>query len=235
MSGSNSFPTGDNAEPEALALSVHASPAATSLVSDPRTRRGRRIMITVWLLCALPVIASYLTFYVFKPSGQAYGDLQRPTSDMPTQLHLRQLDGQAVDVQGLKGQWLLIVIDGGSCLEGCEDRLFMQRQLREMLGRDRDRLDKVWLVVDDAPIQPKLRESLEATPAMHILRADREALAAWLKPATGHSLADHLYLVDPMGRWMWRAPVKADPQRVKKDLSKLLKAANSWDQPGRSP
>jgi hypothetical protein len=233
MSGSNSFPAGGNAKPEALDLAVHAAPSTTAWVSEQRTRRGRWTMITVWLLCALPVIASYLTFYVFKPTGRAYGDLQSPALDMPADLLLRTLDGQPVQAASLKKQWLLVVVDGGSCLEGCEDRLYMQRQMREMLGRERDRLDKVWLVVDDAPISATLREALAATPAMHVLRADRDAIAAWLQPATGYSLADHLYLVDPMGRWMWRAPIKPDPQRVLKDIAKLLKAANSWDEAGR--
>lgn len=237
MSGSNSFPAGVKADPlaapEALDLAVHAAPRPTALVAEQRTRRGRWTMITVWLLCALPVIASYLTFYVFKPTGKAYGDLQSPAVDLPANLPLRTLDGAAVSAESLKKQWLLLVVDGGSCLDACEDRLYMQRQLREMLGRERDRLDKIWLVVDDAPVAPKLREALEATPGMRILRADRDALAAWLKPATGHSLAEHLYLVDPMGRWMWRAPVRPDPQRVRKDIAKLLKAANSWDEPGR--
>jgi hypothetical protein len=33
--------------------------------------------------------------------------------------------------------------------------LFEQRQLREMLGRERDRVDNLWLVPDDAPCGPR--------------------------------------------------------------------------------
>jgi hypothetical protein len=32
-----------------------------------------------------------------------------------------------------------------------------------------------------------------------VLRADPQALAAWLAPATGQALQDHLYVVDPQG------------------------------------
>ena len=70
---------------------------------------------------------------------------------------------------------------------------------------------------------------------MQILRTDREALGAWLQPAPGQPITGHLYLVDPMGRWMWRSPPKADPQRIKRDLDRLLRAAGSWDKPGRQP
>jgi hypothetical protein len=60
-----------------------------------------------------------------------------------------------------------------------------------------------------------------------------DALAAWLQPEAGHALEDHLYLVDPMGEWMMRVPSDPDPARVKRDLDRLLRAASSWDLPGR--
>jgi len=216
-----------------LELSVHATPAAAGLLAAERTRRGRWMMVFVVLLCALPVIASYLAFYVFQPRGQAYGELIVPARELPATLPLRSLDGAAVAPASLRHQWLMVVVDGGSCVGDCEEHLFMQRQLREMLGRERERVDKLWLVVDDATLRADLRASLEATPAMHILRTDRDALAAWLQPAPGQSMTGHLYLVDPMGRWMWRSPQRPEPQRVKRDLDKLLRAAASWDKPGR--
>jgi hypothetical protein len=109
----------------------------------------------------------------------------------------------------------------------------MQRQLREMLGRERDRLDKVWFVTDGAPLAAPLRAAVEAGPAMTVLRVDRQALAGWLAPAAGQALEDHLYLVDPMGGWMMRMPAAAEPARVKRDLDRLLRASASWDTAGR--
>jgi hypothetical protein len=111
--------------------------------------------------------------------------------------------------------------------------LFVQRQLREMLGGDRDRLDKVWLVTDAAPVRAPLRAALAAVPATTVLRTERRAVGAWLQPATGHALEDHLYVVDPMGEWMMRMPADPDPMRIKRDLRKLLRASAGWDQPGR--
>jgi hypothetical protein len=109
----------------------------------------------------------------------------------------------------------------------------MQRQLREMLGRERDRLDKVWFITDDAPLAPALRAAIEAAPAVTALRVDRAALARWLAPDNGHALEDHLYLVDPMGEWMMRVPARPDPARVKRDLDRVLRASAFWDTPGR--
>jgi hypothetical protein len=234
MSGSNSSAPDSSAVP--LDLTVHATPAADDVraLSDlERTRRGRWMMLFVVLLCALPVIASYLSFYVFKPRGNAYGDLIASQPDIPADLPLTNLQGHSVDPKSLRHQWLIVVVDGGSCVGSCEAHLFMQRQLREMQGRDRDRIDKVWFVTDDAPISPALQKALATNPATTVLRVPAEALAAWLKPDTGQALAAHLYLVDPMGRWMWRAPPQPDPVKIKDDMKRLLKASNSWDQAGR--
>lgn len=235
MSGSNSS-SPDDVSAHGLDLTVHASPtdeAVVALRDAERTRRGRIMMVVVVLLCAFPVLASYFTFYVVKPKGQAYGSLINPSVQMPVDLPLRNLAGEVVPAASLRHQWLLIVADGGSCVADCESHLYMQRQLREMLGRERERLDKVWLVTDDVPIQPALREALAAHPSATVLRVPADVLGQWLRPDTGQSLSGHLYLVDPMGRWMWRSPPRPDPMRLKKDLDRLLKASVSWDQPGR--
>ena len=148
-------------------------------------------------------------------------------------LPLRTLDGQPVEAASLHGQWLLLVLGAGACDAGCEQRLFMQRQLREMLGRERERVDKIWLVTDDAPVPPALLNALQAEPPVQVLRVPRAALAAWLQPEAGHALEEHLYLVDPLGEWMLRAPANAEPARVKGDLERLLRASAGWDRPGR--
>ena len=110
----------------------------------------------------------------------------------------------------------------------------MQRQLREMLGRERDRIDKVWLVTDDAELPPALRAALQADAGRAACCACRaRRWPRWLQPDAGHALEDHLYLVDPMGEWMMRTPADPDPASVKRDLDRLLRASSSWDQPGR--
>jgi hypothetical protein len=102
-----------------------------------------------------------------------------------------------------------------------------------MLGRERDRLDKVWLITDAAPLRPELRRALEAAPSTTLLRVSREALSRWLEAAPGRALEDHLYLVDPLGQWIMRMPPDPEPARVKRDLDRLLRASASWDRAGR--
>jgi len=209
-------------------LDLHAG-AATR-----RTARGRWQLLLVVLACAAPVLASYFTYYVVRPEGRSnYAALIEPARELPESLPLRDLDGRAVDARTLRGQWLLVAVGGADCSGDCEKRLYAQRQLREMTGRERDRIDKLWLVTDDAPVKPELRAALAAAPATQVLRVPTTELATWLTPAPGESLASHLYLVDPMGRWMMRAPAALEPAKFKRDLDRVLRASASWDTAGR--
>jgi hypothetical protein len=221
-------------EAEPLSMTVHTLPLA---VVDERLRRtwsGRLQMALILLVCAAPVIASYWAFYVARPGGgeAAYGDLVQPAVVLPDVAAV-DLMGGAVPLRALKGQWLLVVVGPAACDVACERILFLQRQLREMLGRERGRVDKVWLITDDAALKPELQQALTAAPPVTALRLPRAVVTAWLKPAANQVLEDHLYLVDPRGEWMMRMPTAPDPSRVKRDLERLLRASASWDVPGR--
>ena len=234
MSGSNSSNLSDGvARLEPVGLTIHSLPEP-ALDGQVVQRSGRLKMLLILLVCAMPVLASYFTYYVVRPEGKgtAYSALIDPLP-LPAATAV-DLQGRPVPLPSLKGQWLLIVVGpAGSCGEACEKRLYMQRQLREMTGRERARIDTLWLITDAAPVAPARAAALAATPAMHLLRAPREVVVGWLKPEAGRALEDHLYLVDPRGDWMMRAPADPDPAKLKRDIDRLLRASASWDQAGR--
>jgi len=215
-------------------MTVHSLPLAVVDERQRRTWSGRMQMALILLVCAAPVIASYWAFYVARPGGgdAAYGTLIQPSVAIPDAV-AGDLQGGSLPLRSLKGQWLLVVVGPAACDAGCEQRLLLQRQLREMLGRERDRIDKVWLVTDEAALKPELRQAMTALPPVTVLRVPRMLVEAWLKPASGQALEDHLYLVDPMGEWMMRMPAAPDPSKVKRDLERLMRASASWDTPGR--
>ena len=191
-------------------------------------------MLMVLAVCATPVIASYFTYFVIKPQARTnYSELITPTREMPEALAMGNLAGDSVTAASLHGQWLLVVVAGGACDALCEKQLYVQRQLRETLGREKDRVDKVWLIPDSAPPRAAVLEAISAGQPTTVLHVDATALAQWLVPSQGQQLADHIYLVDPMGQWMMRTPANPDPGKLKRDLDRLLRASASWDQPGR--
>lgn len=236
MSGSNS--SGPAAAPvlDPLGMTVHSVDMPDTDGSPQRTRRGRFTMLLVLLTCAAPVVLSYFTYFVVRPGARSnYATLIQPSRGLPADLPLRDLGGQPVAARSLHGQWLLMVVAGGACDKRCETLLYDQRQLREMTGREQDRIDRVWLVSDDAPLRAPILRAMRSGDGGTVLRVPRPALEAWLAPEPGHALEDHLYLVDPMGEWMMRTPAELDPVKFKRDLERLLRAASSWDRPGREP
>jgi cytochrome oxidase Cu insertion factor (SCO1/SenC/PrrC family) len=240
MPGSKSSNPAAAAHPDAepLTLSVHGMAAPdlddSDLAARHRTKQGRIRMLLVLAVCAAPVIASYFTYFVIRPtSHSSYGQLIVPTRSFPDDLAMTRLDGTPVTARSLHGQWLLVTVGPSTCDATCDKRLFAQRQFREMLGRERDRVDKIWLITDQAPLTPALAAAITAKPEVTALRVDPVALARWLVPAAGQALADHFYIVDPMGEFMMRLPPQPDPSKAKRDLERLLRASASWDTPGR--
>jgi len=236
MSGSNSSAPGSAAPERAvpLALAVHAMQPPALDDDARRTTSGRLKMLLVLLVCAAPVVASYLTFYVIRPEGRTnYSELILPQRPMPDDLPLTDLQGAAVKAESLKGQWLIVVVSGGACDAVCEKHLWLQRQLRETLGREKDRVDKVWLIADDVAPRAQTLDAIRTHTEMTVLRAPASVLSTWLAPASGGALSDHLYIVDPLGNWMMRTPANPEPAKLKRDVEKLLRASAGWDKPGR--
>ncbi|MCX7814902.1 MAG: hypothetical protein N2256_05370 [Tepidimonas ignava] len=236
MSGSNSSSPAvggvDARRDEPLTLTVHTLPnPGEALARDPAaTRAGRVKMLLLLLVAASPVIASYLTYYVIRPEGRRnYGELIEPQRPLPHWVGV-DAQGRAVPLDALTHQWLFISVADSACDAQCERHLYLQRQLREALGKDKDRVDWVWLRTGAREFPERLRAAL--APAT-VLWVDEAQLATWLQPAPGQRLSDHLYVVDPMGHWMMRFPAQADPKKMLRDLERLMRASASWDRPGR--
>jgi len=216
-------------------LTVHSLPdvGGEGALDARRTSAGRWKMMMVLAVCAAPVIASYLTYYLIRPEARrVFGELVEPQRPLPD-LAAPSLDGAPGNLRALRGQWLLVSVAGGACEAGCQQHLYLQRQVRESLGKDKDRVDRVWLVNDTAPVPASLRPALKDAT---VLRVEPVALAQWLAPGSGQRLEEHLYLVDPLGNWMMRFPASLDlagAARAKRDLERVLRASASWDTAGR--
>jgi hypothetical protein len=212
-------------------MTVHTLPIPGDDTS--RSTAGRWKMLAVLLVCAAPVIASYFTYYVIRPEGRRnFGELVIPQRPLPAMATI-DLNGKTGELVALKKQWLLISVAKSGCDSACQQRLYFQRQLRESLGKEKVRVDWVWLVTDTAAVDIRLKPALtEAT----VLRVPLDALAQWLPPAAGQRLEDHMYVVDPLGNLMMRFPANMDAAgaaKAKRDLDRLLRASGSWDTEGR--
>lgn len=180
---------------------------------------GKRSLLLVLLVCALPVLASYLAFYVWKPTRFTnYGELLDVTP-LPN-LPLRYLDGTPLTLANLRGRWVILAVDAGQCDTACRAKLFKVRQLRLMQGKEMDRIERVWLVTDGHPPDPELVRLHDGARLVDARGLDLRALL----PKQDHP-GDFIYLIDPLGNLMMRYPRDADPGGMKKDFERLLKVS----------
>ena len=198
--------------------------AATNTAPPVRPHAGRWKLFAIIAICASPVIASYLSYYVIKPTGRVnYGDLIQSDLHSIPDLQTTTLDGTPAPLAGLEGKWIMLQVDSGDCTDACRKKLYDMRQLRLTQGRERDRIERVWLITDDAPLDTVLMREYDGT---RMLRASAAAVTKWLPTVSGTSASDHIYLIDPLGRLMMRFPKNCEPGKIKKDLGRLLAASS---------
>lgn len=189
------------------------------ILDDARRRRNRIKLLAILAVCAAPVIASYFTYYVIKPDGRTnYGELIEPQVALPS-LSLRAGTAPDEGLARLRGKWLMITLADEGCDTACQQRLVVMRQVRLTTGKDRDRIERALLVAGEPPQAALLAEH----DGLQVFATDRESLAR-LRQAAGGA-APGVLIVDPLGNLMMRYPAEPDPNRMKKDLAKLLRAS----------
>lgn len=189
-------------------------------------RRNRVLYLLVAVTLA-PILASYFAYYVMPPTGRTnYGALVDPQRPVPA-IAATGLDGTAFDLRTLKDKWVLVMADDAACDEYCQSKLFHMRQQRTMTGKERDGIERVWLITDRAPLSNALIREYEGTYFVRVDEGDIRPLLA-LPDAGSANLRDHIWLIDPYGNLMLRWPRNPDPKGTKNDIARLLKASALW-------
>ena len=188
----------------AAQVSVHAAPS----------RASRRPLVLIAVVCLAPVIAAYLAYYVFhRDSRTNYGTLLVTPAPALTGT---MLDGKPLAVADFKGRWLMLMAAPAACDAACTQALYATRQARAIQGRERERVARLWLVTDAAPVAPAL---IAEHADLAIARVAAGAMAAWPRGA------DAIYLVDPLGNAVLAWPRAPDIKALANDLGKLLRAS----------
>ena len=206
--------------------------------ATPRPR-SRTPLVLIVLLSLSPVLAAVFAYFnpQYRPDGSVtYGTLIEPQRPIPTSdaLQATTLDGKPFDVASLKGKWLLVTADGGDCQDACARKLFILRNSHASQGKNVERLARVWFITDDAPVPDRVLEAYKGTI---ILRVKPEQLQAYLlkdaattgAPAVATSaqnaasaLAEPMWIIDPHANLILQYPANAEPEKVRKDISKLV-------------
>jgi hypothetical protein len=161
----------------------------------------------IFLVCAAPIVFGTAAWYFHwgTPGTANYGELIAP----------RTLEAPAF--QALRGKWLLLTFDPSLCSAECEKKLFVVRQVRRAQGAGAERIERVWIVTDGGMPAAKLREAIEGTHLVPL--GDAAPLDAF--PAGDRR--SFIYLADPLGNLIMRYPAEPRPEKMIKDLERLLK------------
>ncbi|HEV7855831.1 MAG TPA: cytochrome C oxidase subunit I [Herminiimonas sp.] len=190
---------------------------------DKKKNHGRWKLFAVILVCAAPMLLSYFTYYVIKPTSRTnYGELIDPRGYPIPVLGATTLDGKPTSLDAYKGKWIMLQVDQSDCQSACQKKLYDMRQLRLAQGKEMDRIERIWLITDDKPLETIVMREYDGT---RLLRVKADAVKAWLPVEATTVASDHIYMIDPLGNLMMRFPKDADPNKIKKDLNKLLKAS----------
>lgn len=195
------------------------APARLS-VPPAQRRRARRTLLLLALVCVLPVLASYLAFYIWQPQGRVnHGELLTPTP-LPTSA-LPGAGGQPPLARAeLEGHWTLVVTAPAACDAACRRALYVSRQARTAQAKEMARVARLWLVTDGGALAAGAGVAKEG---LRLARAD----AAWLAVLPGAAESGTVFLVDPLGNVMMRFAHQADTtaaaRALTKDLQRLLK------------
>lgn len=216
---------------EPLHMTVYSLPEPQEVAQTTSVATGRWKLLAIVVISCIPACLAYFAYFFVQPKGQAaLGTFLSPARPIAS-LQTRTLDGRAQTLAQLQGRWLLVSVAAAACPEACQRQLFIQRQLWATLGNDKNRVQRVWLVSDSAPIEAPLQQAMgEAS----VLRIDPAELGAQLGAAASPALGDYLYVVDPMGNAMMRFPAQvtaAEAGQMHRDLDRLLKATASWTPP----
>jgi hypothetical protein len=186
---------------------------------ERRAGRGRLSLLLIAAVAAAPVVAAYTLFHFWRPSAFTnYGQLLPPAPI--ADVSIGQVDGSEFRLDALKGKWVFLMVDSGTCDPFCRQKLYNMRQVRLTQGKDMERIERAWLVDDEARPPGELVAEYSGT---RIVSARGSPLLSRL-PADV-SVRDHIYVVDPLGNLMMRYPRNADPSRMKKDVTRLLKVS----------
>lgn len=196
------------------------------------------------LIAALPIGSATWYFSTHEYKGLVAttnkGELVLPVLDVAT-LDLRNGAGQPAYlpfdelVEGVSPEdyearpWQLLYIGAPECDDSCAERLYFLRQLHVRLGREFERVQRVYVQASDEP-GPLLTATAafmaEQQPDMKVVYADATTLGNQLRvtvPAGRDPLAEHyIYVVDPLGNVMLYFTPENSPEDILSDLDTLL-------------
>ena len=187
-------------------------------MNDPaRQRTGRLQLLLVAAVFLGPLLVAAWMYYgggSVQPQGRTnHGALLQPIANLA-----EELPGSAVHAH-YQQSWVLLYSQDASCDATCRNALYKLRQSRLMLGKEMDRLTRVFLHGNTPPDTVFLAE--EHAGLVTIKDGSLTRLLNNKKPVD--LPAKGYYLIDPHGNLVMYFRPDLEPSEMVDDLKRLLK------------
>lgn len=183
----------------------------------PSRKKSRLQLASIAVVFLGPLVVAawlYTQGESYAPSGRTnHGELLEPIVDVSDHLSALAVAGQQ------DRSWLLIYANTASCDDPCRNALYTYRQARLMLGKEMDRVRRIFLHGDTLPDTVFLTEehpgliTIEDSSLSGLLNNKRPAEL----PAGGY------FLIDPNGNLVLYFQPDLDPARMVDDIKHLLR------------
>ena len=127
-----------------------------------RAKSNRRKFLLLLALMSAPILISYALFFIdYRPQSKHYGDLIPivKVSGKGTNV----ADNTIIRMKDLHGKWVLLTVDSGNCDEICKNKLYFMRQVRMVQGKEKHRIERLFLVNDKIQPDSELVKQYEGT------------------------------------------------------------------------
>lgn len=184
--------------------------------------RGRRTLLLLALVFVGPMALAmglYFSDFQWRPRATTeHGELYRPARPLPD--FAITLPANPGGNATLHGKWTLLHLGPGECGTECRDALVATRQVRRALGRDMERVQRVFLVTSGNADRAVLAAE---QPDMGL--AGTAPDTAGVLAVVGAASPGEVYLIDPLGNLVMRYPTHTTMKGMHADLQRLLKVS----------
>ena len=210
------------------------------MISQDKLQIRRRNMWQLWILIAvfaMPLIAAWLFYFnpQWLPQGRTNnGTLIDPPRGMES-LVLQTRERGNFDWNLMRDKWTLTILTEGRCDDQCIEQLIKARQIRRALGADRERVERLLILLPDAAGNLELPslDGLGGTSLAVATMAKKPAIRDVFS-ADERGIEKSLFIIDPrVDLMMVHDMSHITSKQILQDLEKLLKASQSWAKGGQ--
>lgn len=186
-------------------------------MTDASRPAGRKQLLLLAAIFIGPLLIAFMLYFkgdALQPEGRTnHGELLEPI------VAIRDSLPESPVLQQTEQHWVLLYANDQACDESCRESLYALRQTRLMIGREMDRVKRVFLHGAELPDTVFLEAEHKG---LDVIRDDQ--LFELLRNKKPPQLASGgYYLIDPLSNVVLYFSPDTDPQDVVSDVKRLLK------------